>query len=366
MSTASKLCRKQIKALTPYASARRIGGNGNIWINANETPDDESFTITLNDLNRYPECQPPQLLSAYSAYCNLPHKNILISRGADEGIELLIRTFCQPGRDSIAFCPPTYGMYAISAETCGVNCSLYPLSQEFTTPFKELHRLDIHTRLLFLCHPNNPTGTLTDLESLEQLLRQAKNNYFIVVDQAYIEFCPSYDISELVTRYDNLIVLRTLSKAFAMASLRCGFILAHEDTIEQLIKVIAPYPIPGPVATIAIQATSTAGIEKMHNRVCQINQIKQDFINEVSTLPNIKRIIQSAANFVTIHFQDAETVWKHLEVMGIIARNVSHYLHLEHCIRFSIGSEKEMALVASTLKQAASKRYSQQKIEEAE
>ena len=366
MSTASRISRPLINALKPYASARRIGGTGSVWINANEAPNDNHLALSaekleLGNLNRYPECQPPQLLKAYSSFCQLPEDNILITRGADEGIELLIRTFCEPNKDSIAFCPPTYGMYAISAETCGIHCNTLALNQQFETPFDELGRLDKQNKLLFLCHPNNPTGMLADTQSLEILLTQTQNRCLVVVDEAYIEFCPTYDVSKLIARYDNLIILRTLSKAFGLASLRCGFIMAHINVIQLLKKVIAPYPIPGPVAAIATHALSPEGIAIMRKRVSQINTEKQAFIKNISNLSNIEKVFESAANFVTIRFKNVSEVWQKLEEAGIIARAISQTNLLENCIRFSMGSSEEMQTVTTVLQNASNMDSAQQR-----
>ena len=150
-TTANLLYRDPIKKLVPYASARRIGGHGSVWINANESPGSHCRKCALTDLNRYPDFQPEPLLTAYSQFCGLPAENILITRGADEGIELLIRTFCAPEQDKITFCPPTYGMYAISAETCGVHCQTLIESPLDLSSLPG--RLDPASRLLFLKKP---------------------------------------------------------------------------------------------------------------------------------------------------------------------------------------------------------------------
>ena len=351
MSVAVKLCRETIKKLTPYASARRIGGTGDIWINANEAPDNHCVTMELTALNRYPEFQPPDLLHAYSRFCHRAEEQILITRGADEGIELLIRTFCEPGQDYVAFCPPTYGMYAISAETCGVTVKKRPTEKQFAFPFDELYSMDEQCKILFLCHPNNPTGTLTDKGKLETLLKKRQGKTLVVVDEAYIEFCAEYDVSDLIMEYDNLVVLRTLSKAFGLAALRCGFVLAQPEIIECLKKVIAPYPVPGPVTSIAVQALSDTGLRIMQERVDAVNATKQHFTAAIASLPCTEAIIPGAGNFITVRFKEAKKIWQALQQANIIARDVSHYLYLEDCIRFTIGSAEEMAKVASVLQQ---------------
>ncbi|EJN6830101.1 histidinol-phosphate transaminase, partial [Vibrio cidicii] len=254
-----KLARKSVQQLTPYLSARRIGGCGDVWLNANESPFDNEYRTDFTRLNRYSECQPKGLIAAYAAYAGVAPEQTLTSRGADEGIELLIRAFCEPGQDAILYCPPTYGMYSVSAETIGVERKTVPLTADWQLNLNEIEANLDKVKLVFVCSPNNPTGNLVKREDIITLLEMTKDRAIVVMDEAYIDFCPEASTVSLLNEYSNLAILRTLSKAFALAGLRCGFTLANEELINVLLKVIAPYPVPVPVAEIAMQALSEAG-----------------------------------------------------------------------------------------------------------
>ncbi|GAM71883.1 histidinol-phosphate aminotransferase [Vibrio sp. JCM 19236] len=267
-----KLARKQVQALTPYLSARRIGGSGDVWLNANESPFDNQYQIEASRLNRYSECQPKELIEAYAAYAGVAPSQVLTSRGADEGIELLIRAFCEPNQDAILYCPPTYGMYSISAETIGVERKLVPLTDDWQLDLEAIEKNLDDVKLVFVCSPNNPTGNLINREDIVALLEMTKDRAIVVMDEAYIDFCPEASTVELLAEYQNLAILRTMSKAFALAGLRCGFTLANEELINVLLKVIAPYPVPVPVADIAVQALSAQGLERVTQQVKTITE----------------------------------------------------------------------------------------------
>lgn len=254
-----KLARKQVQALTPYLSARRIGGSGDVWLNANESPFDNEYTLNLARLNRYSECQPKEMIEAYAQYAGVNAEQTITTRGADEGIELLIRAFCEPGEDAILYCPPTYGMYAISAETIGVERKVVPLTSEWQLDLDAIEAQLDNVKVVFVCSPNNPTGNLVERKDIIKLLEMTQDKAIVVMDEAYIDFCPEASTVDLLDQYPNLAILRTLSKAFALAGLRCGFTLANKELIDVLLKVIAPYPVPVPVAEIATQALSQEG-----------------------------------------------------------------------------------------------------------
>ncbi|HAS3482544.1 TPA: histidinol-phosphate transaminase, partial [Vibrio cholerae] len=257
-----KLARQQIQALTPYLSARRIGGSGDVWLNANESPFNNEYKTDFARLNRYSDCQPKAMIQAYANYAGVQPEQVLTSRGADEGIELLIRAFCEPNQDAILFCPPTYGMYAISAETFGVERKKVPLTTDWQLDLPSIEANLDRVKLVFVCSPNNPTGNLVKRADIIKLLEMTQDRAIVVMDEAYIDFCPEASTVDLLAQYPNLAILRTLSKAFALAGLRCGFTLANAELINVLLKVIAPYPVPVPVAEIAVQALSPAGLAR--------------------------------------------------------------------------------------------------------
>ncbi|MDG3087687.1 histidinol-phosphate transaminase [Vibrio hannami] len=331
-----KLARKQVQLLTPYLSARRIGGSGDIWLNANESPHDNEYITTFDRLNRYSECQPPELINAYAAYAGVIPEQTLTSRGADEGIELLIRAFCEPGEDSILYCPPTYGMYSISAETIGVERKTVPLTADWQLDLEGIKANLDKVKLVFVCSPNNPTGNIVNREDIITLLEMTKDKAIVVMDEAYIDFCPEASTADLLSEYENLAILRTLSKAFALAGLRCGFTLANKSLIDVLLKVIAPYPVPVPVADIATQALSEAGLARAKEQISVLNENKAYLEEELSKLEGVT-VYPGNGNYSLIQFPEGDKLFKAAWDKGIILRNSP----IEDCVRISIGSREE-------------------------
>ena len=343
------LARRVVRALTPYQSARRIGGQGHVWLNANEAPLAYPFTVEGSRLNRYPECQPAEVVNGYAAYAGVNPDQVLVSRGADEAIELLIRTFCEAGEDQILICPPTYGMYAISAETCGVGIVEQPLTASRQPDWPAIADRLSDVKLVFLCSPNNPTGDLVGRKGLVALLEKARDRTIIVVDEAYIEFCPEASVADLLAQYPNLVVTRTLSKAFALAGIRCGFTLGDPEVIAMLAKVIAPYPIPDPIAQIAAQALSPMGLELMQERVLELNKQKALIKAELLRLSCVKEVFEDKGNFVLVRFKDGAAVFAAMKAAGIILRDFSSKPGLDNSIRITIGYQGEMDAVLAVL-----------------
>lgn len=349
----TKLACQRVQDLTPYLSARRIGGKGHVFLNANEAPKSEQYTLDSSRLNRYPECQPPQVIESYAAYAGVKPEQVLVSRGSDEAIELLVRTFCEPGQEEILICPPTYGMYSISAETCGVSIrTVAPLPDFQPNVPAILEQLD-GVKVIFFCSPNNPTGTVLDREKLITVLNATQDKAIVVVDEAYIEFCPQFSMIDLINDYPNLVITRTLSKGFALAGLRCGFTIANAEVIGLLLKVIAPYPIAEPVAQIAAQALSPAGLEIMRQRIQWLNGLKQKFKADIAALPCVKDIYDDNGNFVLIRFTDSAKVFAAMVEQGIILRDFANKPMLDNSVRVTIGDEAEMQAVLSVLQSLA-------------
>nr|WP_314741223.1 histidinol-phosphate transaminase [uncultured Haemophilus sp.] len=347
--TTTTLSRQNVQALTPYQSARKLGGNGTIWLNANEYPTSPNFQLSVKDLNRYPEPQPQAVVQAYADYAGVSPDNVLVTRGGDEGIELLIRAFCEPNQDAILFCPPTYGMYAVSAETAGVACKTVPLTADFQLNLPEIKKQLDSVKVVFVCSPNNPTGNLLKRLDLLKLLQITQGNAIVVVDEAYIEFCPEATLAKELENYPHLAIIRTLSKAFALAGLRCGFVLANPELIQILSKVIAPYPIPVPSADIAEQALQADNIALVQTRTQEILANRQALADSLAALPQVEKVYDSEANYLLIECQDGERVFKTLWEQGIILRNQNKALNLQNCIRITVGTKGENERVVEAI-----------------
>ncbi|MFA9909779.1 histidinol-phosphate transaminase [Vibrio cholerae] len=331
-----KLARQQIQALTPYLSARRIGGSGDVWLNANESPFNNEYKTDFARLNRYSDCQPKATIQAYANYAGVQPEQVLTSRGADEGIELLIRAFCEPNQDVILFCPPTYGMYAISAETFGVERKKVPLTTDWQLDLPSIEANLDRVKLVFVCSPNNPTGNLVKRADIIKLLEMTQDRAIVVMDEAYIDFCPEASTVDLLAQYPNLAILRTLSKAFALAGLRCGFTLANAELINVLLKVIAPYPVPVPVAEIAVQALSPAGLARAKYQVLDLGANRAYLQVGLSMVPGVQ-VFEGWGNYLLVKFPDGDALFKAAWEHGIILRNSP----IENCVRISVGNREE-------------------------
>ncbi|ATD27634.1 histidinol-phosphate transaminase [Vibrio cholerae] len=331
-----KLARQQIQALTPYLSARRIGGSGDVWLNANESPFNNEYKTDFARLNRYSDCQPKAMIQAYANYAGVQPEQVLTSRGADEGIELLIRAFCEPNQDAILFCPPTYGMYAISAETFGVERKKVPLTTDWQLDLPSIEANLDRVKLVFVCSPNNPTGNLVKRADIIKLLEMTQDRAIVVMDEAYIDFCPEVSTVDLLAQYPNLAILRTLSKAFALAGLRCGFTLANAELINVLLKVIAPYPVPVPVAEIAVQALSPAGLARAKYQVLDLGANRAYLQVGLSMVPGVQ-VFEGWGNYLLVKFPDGDALFKAAWEHGIILRNSP----IENCVRISVGNREE-------------------------
>ncbi|MCX8965819.1 histidinol-phosphate transaminase [Erwinia psidii] len=336
-----QLARANIRALIPYQSARRLGGKGDVWLNANEYPLAVPFNLSQQTLNRYPECQPKQVIERYAAYAGITTDRLLVSRGADEGIELLIRAFCEPGNDAVLFCPPTYGMYSVSAETFGVEYRTVEAQDNWQLNLPAIAQKLDGVKIVYVCSPNNPTGNLINPDDIRQLLEMTRGKALVVADEAYIEFCPQATLSGWLNEYPHLVILRTLSKAFALAGLRCGFTLANAEVITLLMKVIAPYPLATPVADIAAQALSDEGLALMREHVATLIANREKLIADLRNCPCVEHVWNSDTNYVLARFSASATVFKTLWDQGIILRDQNKQPGLSGCLRISVGTREE-------------------------
>ncbi len=360
MSIADKLARQELIDMVPYQSARRLFASGStpqgkIWLNANESSGAGSYQVNSDSINRYPDFQPESLLNAYSNYCGLGTDKLLATRGADEGIELIIRAFCRAYQDNILICPPTYGMYAISAENHGAGIIKVPLTPEMSLNLPALQAQVGQAKVVFLCSPGNPTGNLLSKQDIKAALELFADSAIVVVDEAYIEFCPEQSVSSWLEKYPHLVILRTLSKAFALAGLRCGFTLANKDIIAMLSKVIAPYPISTPVADIASAALAPlapSGLEKMNLRVQETSSLRAQLSTWLAAQHWCSQVFNSDANFVLFRCQSEALksfIFDSLAAKNILIRDQSKQQNLAHCLRISIGSESELTLLQQTI-----------------
>lgn len=357
-SLLGQLVAKHVQHLVPYASARRLFSSASqstdktapVWLNANEAPVAGDYQIDSDLYNRYPDCQPDALIAGYANYAGVKVSQVLATRGADEGIELLIRTFCDAPNDHILICPPTYGMYAISAKTANIGVYQAPLNDDFSLDIHAIKAFKGQTNLVFLCSPNNPTGNQLALEDVINIVEHFADSALVVIDEAYVEFA-SYNTTALIDDYPHVVILRTLSKAFGLAGIRCGFTLAQPEVIEQLLKVIAPYPISAPVADIAIQALSSSGLTTMQAQVTTLQMEQTKLVEMLPTIGDIELVGQQDANFVLFKTTHKDALMQFLVHQQVFIRDQSKQLNLAQCLRISVGTAQENARLISLIQQ---------------
>lgn len=348
-SIAEKLAPESIKKLIPYQSARRIGGSGRLWLNANELEESIQFSDHQADYSRYPDFLPHDIAAAYQKYCQT-EQPVLAVRGADEAIDLLIRTFCQPGKDKIAICSPTYAMYEFCAESLAIEVIDTPLlAPDFSLNVGGVISAAQQANLIFLCSPNNPTGQLLSKEKIVSVLEQTQHNAIVVVDEAYIEFEIGETVVDLIDQYPNLVVIRTLSKAFGLAAVRCGFIVASSSVMEFVQKLVPPYPMPDCSAQIVLDALSESGLSKVHQVTTALINTREAFVERIQSLPWVETVYPSSTNFVLIRTKSDIPLFQYLLEQGIVTRNQSHEPRLKDCVRITIGSQMSMNEVADTI-----------------
>lgn len=328
-----KIVRSHLLRLKPYSSARDdFKGSAEIWLDANENPFE-------NGLNRYPDPHQKVLKRKISLLKLVQEEQILLCNGSDECIDLLIRLCCAPEHDEIIICPPTYGLYEVSANIQNVRVREVPLKSDFsldtlglTTVFSE------RSKLLFICSPNNPTGNTFQVDAIEYLLVNFPG--LVVVDEAYIDFSDKKSWLSRLSEYDNLVVLQTFSKAWGMAGARVGMCFANPQIIELLKKIKPPYNISSMAQAAVEQALDKADLLEIN--IASIVSLKNRLFKYLSGHPMVLKVYASDANFLLFQCAHPDIMYKDMVESGIVVRNRSSQTHCDGCLRISIGTEIEM------------------------
>lgn len=349
------LARPDIVAMKPYSSARKEAPAEGVLLNANEAPWSLlDGTAWEAHLNRYPDPQPQALVDRLARLYDAPADQVLVTRGSDEGIDLLTRVFCRAGQDAVLHCPPTFGMYRVAAQAQGAEVVPAPRSAADGFRLDEQGLLDTlwansRVKLVFLTSPNNPTGDVISQAFLERLLQQLARRAVVVVDEAYAEFCEQPSATRLVARYENLVVLRTLSKAWAAAGLRCGVVLAQPAVIGLLRRIIAPYPLASPVIALALRMLQDDMLERQRELLRQIAINKQALLKTLEGRRVFREIIPGEANFVLVRADRAEDLLSFCAQGGVILRGFPADPLLRGFIRITVGSAEDIAALANLL-----------------
>lgn len=335
------LVRKNILEMKPYSSARdEYSGSASVFLDANENP----FNAPLN---RYPDPRQVDLKQRIAHLKGLSMDQIFLGNGSDEGIDVLFRVLCEPGRDNVITVDPTYGMYGVCAAINGVEQRSVLLNKDFSlNPEAVLAAVDERTRLIFLCSPNNPTSNSLDREAMLQIIDQV--NCMVVVDEAYIDFSRDAGLLTLLSERKNLVILQTLSKAWGFAGIRLGMLFAHPDLVEFLSRVKYPYNINS--LTIDAALSGLKNTEQSSKWIREILEERSKLALELESLPFIKKVHPSDANFLLIRVDDPSAVYAYLMDTGIIVRDRSTVPLCEGCLRITIGTSEENRALITALK----------------
>ncbi|HEY0229664.1 MAG TPA: histidinol-phosphate transaminase [Dokdonella sp.] len=338
--------RPELAAFTPYASARRSGFEARIRLDANECPWDlgEEGNGAAADLNRYPSPQPAELIAQLAALYDVDRARIWLGRGSDEAIDLLLRAFCRAGRDNVVALAPTFGMYRIGAQLQGAAYRTLDLHANDAFAFdaeKLLALCDDDTKLVIVCSPNNPTGTLYHDERLPWLAERLAGRALLLIDEAYIEFAGIPSAANLIDRHPNVAVLRTLSKAHALAGARVGALIADAALVDFVARIAAPYPLPTSSMRAALAVLDEAARARTQKRVVTLLVERTRVATALCALAEVDTIWPSAANFLLVRFADARATFARLLAAGILVRDFSAQPGLANCLRITLGRPDE-------------------------
>ena len=333
--------RKALKDLKPYSSARdeyQGGEEEMVFLDANENP-------FGNGLNRYPDPHHRSLRQELALIKRVPMDSMLLGNGSDEVLDLLFRLFCEPSRDEVLIQPPTYGMYKVLAGINDVSCREVPLDHKFQTQTDELLKaITPNTKLIFFCSPNNPTGNLIREVDIEKVLRQAP--CMVVVDEAYIDFAESSSWTTRLSDYPNLVVVQTLSKAYGLAGIRLGMLMADPRVIAALNRIKPPYNVNQLTQERALERLSEGSVKQ---EISLLLSERERLERELIKIPMVSVVYPSDANFLLVQVDDANKRYAELIGQGLVLRNRTNQPGCTNTLRITIGTKAENDKLLDTL-----------------
>ena len=338
----NQLLRNNIRKLKPYSSARdEYSGSASVFLDANENPYNAPY-------NRYPDPLQKKLKERISEIKGVAAKNIFLGNGSDEPIDLLFRAFCEPALDNVVSIEPSYGMYRVAADTNDIQSRAAELNPDYSlNPDLVLKVSNRNTKLIFLCSPNNPTANLLDKEAVRYILESF--NGIVVIDEAYIDFAPEATWLNELSKYPNLVVLQTLSKAWGMAAIRLGMAFASEAIISVLNKIKYPYNLN--ILTQEKALELLANTDQKEEWVKAILAEREVLKKDLAELPYVQKIYPSDANFLLVKMEDASGIYQKLIEQSVIVRNRSSVKLCESSLRITVGAMEENKALIEALKQ---------------
>lgn len=339
-----KLVRPNIKTLKPYSSAKdEYTGAAKILLDANENSLGSPLTKWYN---RYPDPYQKQLKEKLAFVKQIAANQIFLGNGSDECIDILFRTFCEPGKDNIIICPPTYPMYEVSANINDITVQNAPLLSDYQLNVAHIEQLvNERTKIIWICSPNNPTGNSLDRIDIETIL-----NHFdgiVVIDEAYINFSKQKSFVQSLIDYPNLVVMQTLSKAWGLAGLRLGMCFANPDIIGYMNKVKAPYNINIVTQELALQALEEVG--QVNDMIKLLVDMRNALAQVIASMPHVIQVFPSDTNFILVKIPKARKLYEFLMSKGIIVRDRSALALCEDSLRITVGTEQENTLLVDAM-----------------
>ncbi|TZF90058.1 histidinol-phosphate transaminase [Cognatilysobacter lacus] len=350
------LVRDDLRDFAGYRSARSEKLEGDAWLNANE-----AAVANVADADgacrRYPDPQPTELREKLATLYGCRPGQLILGRGSDEAIDLLVRAFCAPGDGAIVIAPPTFGMYAVCARLHGVRVVEVPLDdrgESFGCDFDAVgNGAEANgARLVFLCSPGNPTGAALPSGDVAALARRLDGRAIVVVDEAYQEFASTPSATALIGTHPNIVVLRTLSKAHALAGLRLGVAIGDESLIAVLRRCQAPYPLPTPCVELAMRAIDDTALPATESAVAAVVDERARLAAALSNLACVRSVYRSDANFILVRFTDADAAFASLLAAGVVVRDVRAQRGLGDSLRITVGTPAQNDRVLAALRGA--------------
>ncbi len=341
MNNIEQLARPEILALSAYMPAeqrRRF-----VRLNANESPWPGGKEAG-GEIHRYPESRCAELTGRVAEYLGVKSSAVLITRGSDDAIDLLLRVFCRAGQDSVMTLAPGFAMYGLAAGIQGAGVITLELSRDtdFAVGISDvMSRWQARCKLVFLCSPNNPTGALIEASVIEGLCEQLQWRALVVVDEAYVEFARADSVCALVSRYPNLVVLRTLSKAHALAGSRVGALVAHPGVVNLASRVLPPYPLPRSSRLEALGALRPEVLARTAQRIERIRGARDRLAERLRSMSDIEQVWEGEGNFVLVQTTAADDFIRRCNAARVLVRDCSAQPGLENCVRISVGSDAE-------------------------
>lgn len=328
MKSPKQYMRENILALMPYSTARdEYQGEIGIYLDANENPYDQG------EYNRYPDPHQIELKKVISKIKKISTENLFLGNGSDEPIDLIFRLFCTPGKENVVSIAPSYGMYSVAAAINDVEFREVQLEEDFSlSTEKLLAACDSHTKAIFLCSPNNPTGNDIPRFQLEEIIE--KFDGIVVVDEAYIDFSGQQSMVFDIQKSSNLIVLQTLSKAWGMANLRLGIAISCAETVDMLSRIKYPYNINGLTQRVVMERLK----QDISNQVAEINSERERVIKALESIELVEEVYPSNSNFVLVKVADPDALYNRLIEAKIIVRNRNKVRGCAGCLRITIGT----------------------------